>query len=128
MIRILLPIATVLISLPAFADEPVRVLPAGPDESVLLYEGMPSPYVPDAGTEGFSDGPTAQRAANAFAGMDRDGDRVLDRSETAPAGSLAEHFVAYDINGDGAIAANEFQSWFAADGQYDQRALAAQDE
>lgn len=116
-----------LLATPAAADERVHSLPAGPDESVTLHEGMANPYVASAGTEGFSSGPTADRAARAFARLDRDHSGSLHIDETLPAPGLERHFAAYDVNGDGEIAANEFQSWYAASGQFGDNRLAAGD-
>jgi hypothetical protein len=112
----------------AFGGERVRQLPAGPDESVTLYEGMANPYVASAGTEGFSSGPTADRAARAFARLDRDRSGSLHIDETLPVPGLERHFAAYDVNGDGEIAANEFQSWYAASGQFGDNRFAAGDD
>lgn len=128
--RSILPLVALLACAagPATADERVRQLPAGPDESVTLHEGMANPYVASAGTEGFSTGPTADRAARAFARLDRDRSGGLHIDETLPVPGLERHFAAYDVNGDGEIAANEFQSWYAASGQFGDNRFAAGDE
>src|SRR5690606_18887682 len=47
---------------------------------------------------------------------DADGDGMLTSEEVSDESTLAGSFEEYDINGDGNIAENEFQSWYAASG------------
>jgi hypothetical protein len=80
---------------------------------IEIREGEMDPFADTAGTEGFSEGATASAAEREFNRLDRDNSGELTR-EQVQGTALAERFEEYDINNDGTIAENEFQSWFAA--------------
>jgi hypothetical protein len=82
-------------------------------DDVEIVQGEMDPFADTAGTEGFSEGMTASAAEREFSRLDRDNSGELTR-EQVQGTALAERFDEYDINNDGTIAENEFQSWFAA--------------
>jgi hypothetical protein len=82
-------------------------------DDVEIREGEMDPFAETAGTEGFSEGSTASAAEREFNRLDRDNSGELSRDQVQGT-ALAERFEEYDINNDGVIAENEFQSWFAA--------------
>lgn len=98
-------------------------------ETPEVREGESDPFAEEAGSQGFSSGVTAQRAASQFSQLDSDGSGSLSEDELAQ-DALAQRFGDYDINNDGEIAENEFQSWFAAvhPSHTDDRALVAEDD
>lgn len=101
-----------------------------PDASddVLAASSQPEDaFASTAGEEGFSSGATAGNAEQRFGELDADGSGTLDREELAEVDALASEFDAYDINGDGSIAENEYQSWYAASGtpEVDDTAIAS---
>lgn len=71
-------------------------------------------FASTAGTEGFSEGKTAAKAERVFSKLDADSSGALSSEEVGSEHSLAASFEEYDINDDGSIAENEFQSWLAA--------------
>lgn len=71
-------------------------------------------FASTAGTEGFSEGKTAAKAEREFSKLDADSSGGLSNEEVGSEHSLAASFGEYDINDDGSIAENEFQSWLAA--------------
>ena len=86
-------------------------------EAVAMGDGEPEvrevesdPFTDEAGSEGFSSGATASAAEREFERLG--GGDGLSREQVE--GELAQRFDEYDINDDGRIAENEFQSWFAA--------------
>jgi hypothetical protein len=95
-----------------YAEQPIAAAELDPDE-VEIRSAEGEPFAETAGTEGFSAGATAQTAAQRFRQLDRDGSGELTR-ENVEGTELAQRFEEYDINNDGVISENEFQSWFAA--------------
>jgi hypothetical protein len=88
------------------------------DADVEVREGEFEPFAETAGTEGFSSGVTASAAEREFNRLG--GGDALTRDQLAGT-ALANRFDEYDINNDGEIAENEFQSWFAANRDASQR-------
>lgn len=109
------------------ADERPMAMQDGAQPEVREVE--PDPFTEEAGSQGFSSGVTAQRAEREFNQLDADGSGSLSEEELAQ-NAIAERFGAYDINDDGEIAENEFQSWFAAvhPSHDEDRALVAEDD
>jgi hypothetical protein len=96
------------------------------EEPVQVRQLESDPFTEAAGSQGFSSGVTAQRAEREFNRLDRDRSGSLSADELEQS-ALARRFEDYDLNNDGEIAENEFQSWFAAaqPTQRDDTALAA---
>lgn len=84
------------------------------DGPMFVREAEGEPFADTAGTEGFSEGATASQAQQRFQRLDTDGDGTLSEQELMDDTALADNYAEYDINGDGLIAKNEFQSYFAA--------------
>lgn len=93
---------------------------AGTEQPVIINEQNPNDALaPTAGSGGFSDGYIARQAQDRFRELDRDGSGQLTRTEV-PAGTLLlADYGEYDLDSDGEISRNEFQSWFAATGKLD---------
>jgi hypothetical protein len=89
---------------------------AGADEQlVIVNEEQPADaFAPTAGSEGFSDGYAARQAQDHFLALDRDGSGRLSPAEIPQHTQLGARFADYDLNADGDISRNEFQSWYAA--------------
>lgn len=91
---------------------------AGPDQPVIINEQNPNDaFAPTAGTGGFSDGYIARQAQDRFRVLDRDGSGQLTRAEVPAETLLLAEYAEYDLDSDGEISRNEFQSWFAATGK-----------
>lgn len=83
------------------------------DPPVIVNTQPGDPFTAAAGMQGFSTGMTASAAERAFRKCDANGDGSLAESETASHASLAKNFSGYDVNRNGMIEGNEFQSWYA---------------
>jgi hypothetical protein len=115
-----------------YAEQPITDRDLQPDEPVEVRQAEGEPFASTAGTEGFSSGATAQTAEQHFNQLDRDNSGELTREQVEDTG-LAARFDEYDINDDGTISENEFQSWFAAQrdlqsGEVDTAIAASDDE
>lgn len=88
---------------------------AADEQLVIVNEEHPADaFATTAGGEGFSDGHAAQLAQEHFLAMDRDGSGRLSPVEIPQHTQLGARFTDYDLNADGDISRNEFQSWYAA--------------
>lgn len=91
---------------------PVAEVDEGGRTAVVVQYPAGTPFSQEAGTGGFENAaPVTQQT---FQELDDDQSGALEPTEIPETMTLEERFADYDINGDGVIAKNEFQSYFAA--------------
>ena len=81
--------------------------------AIIVQYPTGTPFSRSAGTGGFADAPRVTREV--FQSLDDDGSGALEPGEVPLTITLGQRFADYDINGDGLIAKNEFQSYRAAE-------------